>query len=290
MKAEPLESGGPNPTSCLFGKRVVNTRSPSQAPELDELLRHRGAVPLSYPCIDIAPPQDAGVLGHALAQLAAGRFDWLVLTSANAVRALAGAVEAEGAMDQAPLVPRALNVARARVAVVGPETAASARALLNLSIDLEPKEYTAQAVAAELVARGAREVLLPVSDRARDTLPRVLGAHGADVTTVIAYRTILGRGGVDLATMLRRSGADAITFTSPSTVENLAIRLEQEGGDWSLVRSTCIACIGPVTSQAAARQGLKVQVQPREHTVRGLVDALEGYFSRASQKEGFAHA
>lgn len=290
MNAKSFASGSSNPNSCLFGKRVVNTRTPAQAPELDELLRCRGAFPLSYPCIDIVPPQDPAALGHALSQLTAGRFDWLVLTSANAVRALADAVDAKGAMAQASPVPRALNVARARVAAVGPGTAASARALLNLSIALEPEEYTAEALAAELVARGAREVLLPVSNRARDTLPRALGAHGADVTTVIAYRTIPGQGGVNLVAMLGRNEVDAITFTSPSTVDNLAVRLEREGGDWSLVHSTCIACIGPVTSRAAARRGLNVQVQPEKHTMRGLVDALEGYFSATNQKGGFAHA
>jgi uroporphyrinogen-III synthase len=265
---------------------VVNTRSPAQAPELDEILRGRGAVPLSYPCIDIAPPEDANALVHALAEAAAGRFDWVVFTSVNAVQAVATATGVAGAGRPA----KGPQVAGARVAAVGPGTAAAVWAALGLTVDLRPDEYTAQALAAALVARGLGRVLLLVGDKALDTLPRALEAAGAGVTPVIAYRTVPGRGGADLPAILGRGEVDAVTFTSPSTVDNLALRLEHEGGDWALLGSTCIACIGPVTSRVAVSRGLHVQVEPREHTIEGLVDALEEYFNRSSRNEEVADA
>lgn len=301
MSARSSEPGEKQPASALRDKRVVNTRSPAQAPELDGLLRGRGALPLSYPCIDIAPPEDAAALVHALAEAAAGGFDWLVFTSVNAVQAVADATGMRGAAGGAQGIAgrpggdpgrptKTLDVAEAKVATVGPGTAAAVHALLGLSVDLQPQEYTAQALAAELVARGPGRVLLPLGDRARDTLPRALEARGTQVTSVIAYRTVIGRGGVDLPAILRRGEVDAVTFTSPSTVDNLALRLEREGGDWSLLGSTRVACIGPVTSQAAVLRGLHVQVEPREHTIEGLVDDLEEHFARSSRKEDVADA
>ncbi len=75
--------------SALAGKRIVVTRAANQADELDDLLRSRGAEPLPYPCIAIAPPTDTGPLDAALRDLVAGEFTWLVLTSRNAVVVLA---------------------------------------------------------------------------------------------------------------------------------------------------------------------------------------------------------
>lgn len=81
-------------TSPLAGKRVVNTRAAHQAAELDRLLRDRGAVPLSFPCIAIRPPTDVAPLDAALGRLADGGFDWVVFTSANTVEAVAGRLSA----------------------------------------------------------------------------------------------------------------------------------------------------------------------------------------------------
>lgn len=271
MSAAP-ENGRPGGASSpLSGKRVVNPRSPDQAAELDNLLRERGAVPLPYPCIDIAPPLSPAALDEALARWVGGRFDWVVFTSVNAVRAIAGRAVAGGAT--------ALEGTSARIAAVGPGTAEAVRSLLHVSVALEPPVYTGDSLAEELVARGPVRVLLPLGDRARDILPRALVAGGAEVAVVTAYRTVLGEGGVDLPAMLGRHEVDAVLFTSPSTVDNLSVRLEKEHGDWSSLRAVCIGCIGPVTSQSARARGLEVQVQPSQHTLPALVGALESYFA-----------
>ena len=74
--------------SVLTGKQVANTRALHQAEELDRLLYRTGAIPISYPCLAIAPPENSTSLDVALCQLAGGRFDWLVLTSSNTVLAI----------------------------------------------------------------------------------------------------------------------------------------------------------------------------------------------------------
>jgi uroporphyrinogen-III synthase len=257
------------PRSPLDGAWVVNTRSPRQARELDSLLEARLAHPVSYPCIDIAPAPDPATLDEALGQAADGAFDWLVFTSANAVEAVRTRLSALG------IAPGKL--APAHVAAVGPGTAAALTEMMGISADVYPEEYVGEALAEQLVARGAQKVLVPQAERAREALVSILTAHGVDVQAVTAYRTILGSGGEDVPRLLREDRVDAVAFASPSAVDNMAARFERENGDWGRLRSVCIACIGPVTAAAAERRGLKVHVQPRDHTMRDLVDGLEQY-------------
>lgn len=253
---------------------MVNTRSPKQARELDVLLEERLAHPLSYPCIDIAAALDPAPLDRALRQAAEGAFGWLVFTSANAVEAV------EARLAELGIAPGQL--ARTRVAAVGPGTAAALAERLAIAADLCPEEYLAEALAEQLVARRAERVLVPQAERARETLVSTLVASGVEVEAVTAYRTVLGSGGVDVPRLLRDGRVDAVVFASPSAVDNMAVRFAREKGDWDDLKKVCIACIGPVTSAAAERRGLVVQVQAADHTMRGLVEGLEGYYRNST--------
>jgi uroporphyrinogen-III synthase len=261
----------------LDGVRVVNTRSPKQAPELDALLEARRAHPLPYPCIDIAPALDLAPLDRALRQAADGVYGWLVFTSANAVEAVKNRLR--------DLAIPAGEMARARVATVGSGTATALVDELGIAADLYPDEYLAEALADQLVARGAQRVLVPQAEQAREALVRLLRANGIAVEAVTAYRTILGSGGVDVPRLLQSGRVDAVVFSSPSAVDNMAVRFERESGDWDALRRVCLACIGPVTSAAAERQGLDVEVLAEDHTMLGLVNGLERFF-RNNRQEG----
>lgn len=261
----------------LEGARVVNTRSPKQARELDLLLEERGAHPLPYPCIDIAPPLDLAPLDRALRQAAEGAYSWLVFTSANAVEAVESRLR--------DLAIPAEQIPRARVATVGPGTAKALMDRLGIAAELYPEEYLAEALASQLVARGAQRVLIPQAERAREALVRILGANGVEVEAVTAYRTVIGSGGVDVPGLLRSGRVDAVVFASPSAVDNMAARFDRESGDWEDLSRVCVACIGPVTSAAAGRRGLEVQVVAGDHTVIGLVDGLERYY-QSTKRQG----
>jgi uroporphyrinogen III methyltransferase/synthase len=97
---------------------------------------------------------------------------------------------------------------------------------------------------------------------------------------VAAYRTVAGSGGIALPELLAAGRVDAVTFTSASTVRNLLARLMAEGGEPAALAGVCIACMGPVTADAARQAGLAVTVLPAEHTIQALVEALESHFSR----------
>jgi uroporphyrinogen-III synthase len=262
------------PPSSLAGRHVVVTRAEDQASDLADLLRSRGAEPLPYPCIAIAPPEDASPLDAALRCAAAGEFDWLVITSRNAVTVLA---------DRLRALELGLHTLRqVSVAAVGSATARAAERELGVRVDAVPEEFVAESLAALLVGRlgpGSR-VLLCQADIARTVLAESLTTAGAEVTSVVAYRTVIGSGGVDLPALLAAGSVDAITFTSASTVRNLLRRLGAGGGRVVDLAGVCLACLGPITAGAARDLGLTVGVLPAEHTIPALVDALESYYAR----------
>ncbi len=261
-------------TVALTGKRIVNTRAAHQAKALDALLHLHGAFPLSYPCIDIVPPEDAAALDTALFNLAAGHYDWLTLTSANTVFAIA---------ERLSLLDLPLTSTAFRTAAVGPMTAEAARDLLNLEVVDVPAQYDTENLATFLPIIEDSQILLPESDIARPILADKLAQRGARVTVVTAYQTICGCGGVDIPHLLAQKQVDAITFTSSSTVTYFLERLRKEEGQLDEARGLCAACIGSKTAATARDCGFAVLSIATEHTLEGLIDALDTYFTHATQ-------
>jgi uroporphyrinogen-III synthase len=229
----------------LAGKRIVITRASHQADELERLLRERGAIPLLYPCISVQPPLDTAYLNHVLQKALDGAFDWLVLTSTNTVRAIKQSFDVMGIK-----FPYRLNL---RVAAVGSATAQYAEQQLGIKVNAIPEQYSAFALAQTIHLAIGTQVLLPQSEIAEPLLATALSEMGVIVTSVIAYQTVIGSGGIDLPALLARSEVDAITFTSGSTVINLLQRLQNEGGDACLLAQICIACIGTSAATTAKK-------------------------------------
>ncbi|HUT58829.1 MAG TPA: uroporphyrinogen-III C-methyltransferase [Phycisphaerae bacterium] len=258
----------------LFGKRIAVTRARPQASELAALLEAAGAEVITCPTIRIAPTDDPQPLKQAAAEI--GTFDWLVLTSVNGVDALWTALQSHG------LDARAL--AGCRIAVVGPATA-ERLAVFGLRADLQPQTYTTAALAEELRSacklKGKR-VLCPRSDAAPPDLSDALAAAGAQVTEVVAYRTVPDHSGArPVLEMLEADGLHWLTFTSSSTVTNFLAAVDARRVARSSVR---IASIGPVTSRAIRSAGLSVAVEAENHTVHGLAEAIIAVES--SRKDG----
>ena len=246
----------------LFGKRVLVTRSRTQAGTLSALLSAQGADAVELPAIAVKPLSDTSALDAALADLAG--FEWVVLTSTNGVDAVFGRLQAAGKDARA--------FARTRVAAIGPATAA-ALAGRGIVADLMPAAYTTRSVAnsfASLDIRGAR-ILLPRADIAPPALPDGLRQMGALVTEISAYHTALPEeAGVAARERLASGTIDAVTFTSSSTVRNLVTLL----GGPTLINESKVVSIGPVTSKTASELGVRVDREATEHTVRGVADAV----------------
>jgi uroporphyrinogen-III synthase len=260
--------------SGLEGKTIVVTRAPHQAEALARLLVERGATPALYPCVDIAPPDDPAPLDAALHAAGAGEFNWLALTSANAAWAVARRLPE---LEQPPTIFRGM-----RLAAIGPATAAAAKHALGLDADIIPDAYSSATLAQVGAPLAQARVLLPVSSLAETTLADALREQGASVTCVVAYRTTIGTGGVDLPLLLRRGDVEAITLTSSSSATNLTERIVREDGDLAAVRQLPVACIGERTAETARAQGLRVVAVPAEHMLAGLVASLDEYFAQVA--------
>lgn len=253
----------------LCGTKIVVTRAAEQAGEFSTKLAARGATVLECPTIRLVGPESWQLLDLALRELTS--YDWVVLTSGNAVRYFFQRMDALG------LDARAL--AGCRVCAVGPKTADEIRSF-GIKPDLVPNDYKAEGVVEEfsrLDMQNSR-VLFPRADKARDVIQRELKLMGAHVDSPVAYRNIFpDRLPPETLFALEKRSVDCITFTSSSTVQNLAAMLGEELM-LDMLKGVAVASIGPITSKSCRDLGLKVDIEPESYTLDALADALEAHF------------
>ena len=255
-------------TRPLFGKRVLITRTRTQASRLRTLLEWAGAEGVEIPAIEVVPVADPSNLDAALRDLAG--YAWVTFGSSNGVRSVRDRLDALG------LDARAF--AGVRIAAVGPATADSLSSLLGVRADLVPGEYVSEAVVAELARQGAegQRILVIRSDIGRDALAQGLREYGAEVDEVVGYRTKMPEDSGQRAVAAYESGIDVTTFTSSSGVDNLVRLLD---GNVDPVNKTVVACIGSITAARAEERGVRVDAVAAERSMASLVEAIVEQFS-----------
>jgi uroporphyrinogen III methyltransferase/synthase len=256
----------------LFGRGVVITRPEAQAAQMRELLRREGARAITFPTIDIAPPESWQALDEALQHLESYR--WIIFTSANGVRFFMRRLRETG---------RDLRDMKGiRICTIGPATAFTL-AEMGLRADLVPESYISEGVVRAFEnqdLKGCR-ILLPRAEEARDVIPAGLSSRGAAVDTVTVYRTLpSNRKKEEIEPLFAEGKIDVITFTSPSTVVNF---MRIMGQDFTLPSQVRIACIGPVTAAAVRKAGLPIDILREEFTIPGLVAAMVEYYLEKKQ-------
>ncbi len=255
----------------LAGMRVLVTRPRHQASALAEMLQQCGAEPIIASVIRVEPiPVEANRIRALLAR----QWDWVLFTSANGVTTF------RDHLLNAGLDWRAF--AGAKLGAIGPATA-SALKDFGLLADFVPSRAIGESMGEELpdIAHGAR-VLLPRAEEARDAVPQTVSIRGGSVEVLPVYRTVPDEQGLALLrTALADETVDVVTFTSSSAVKSLVDAI----GAAPLERSA-IACIGPITAATARERGLRVDIEAEEHTIPGLITALEAYASRSASYAG----
>jgi uroporphyrinogen III methyltransferase/synthase len=242
----------------LSGQRIVVTRAAAQTGDFSARLRELGAVPLEIPVIQLAPLADYSELDARIAELES--YDWLVLTSVNAVEYFLARLEACG---------RDVRAIRGRICAIGPATRDALAAAARLRADLVPDEAVSEGVAAAfrgIDLQNAR-VLIPRAAAARDVIPEALTRFGARVDIADVYRNVIPPEAAARVASFR--AAEWITFTSGSTVKNWLALAGAES-----LQSVKIATIGPATSDVVRRHGFEVDAEAAPHTTDGLIDAI----------------
>ena len=251
----------------LSGKRIVVTRTRKQASELSNRLRALGAEIVELPTIRIEPPTDLREFAELVQD--AHSYDWIVFTSPNGVEAFFEMFF--------KLYDDAREIGGVRIAAIGPATAQRVKDY-HLHVDLQPEEFVAEAIVREFARQGGVEnlrILIARAEKARDVLPKELSGLGAIVDEGFAYRTVPEtRDATGARRRLLEEGADLITFTSSSAVENFVAL------DLPWPKGMQVASIGPVTSKTAREQGLKIDIQARRYDIEGLVEAIRSFFAK----------
>ena len=253
--------GHPKPDKPLVGWRVLVPRGGPWGDGVAASLRAQGATPVVAPLINFAPANDLEALDAALADLEAGQFDWLTVTSATTVDVL--------------YAHRTFIPARTRVAAVGETTAAALQAA-GYRVDLVPERDNSAAGMAEQLtalepAPPPRRILTLRSEIAKPVLTKSLIAAGHDVRSVVAYRTV----GVPVTDRIARDVAsgriNAILVTSGSVAEQVYAQFPD------IPSETVIAAIGPRTAKDARKVGLSVDVVADRQTVDALIEAVSQF-------------
>ena len=254
----------------LFGKGIVITRPEEQAEELSALLREKGARVISFPTIEIAPPDDYGDLDRAIENIE--QYQWIVFTSANGVRSFFDRFN--GARGDIR------DLKGIRICTIGPATRTCVEGY-HIPVDLVPDEYLSEGVVEAFRSRDitGQKILLPRAEIAGDVIPEGLSEMGARVNVVTAYRTLSpGGDGKDIRKLMEGRSIDVLTFTSPSTVGNF---MDIIGGGAVIPDHIRIACIGPVTQRACEEAGLRVDIMQGPYSIPGLVEAIEMHLTQA---------
>jgi len=247
----------------LFGRRIVVTRAREQASELRARLEQLGAAVIELPSIAVDPV--------AFSLPALDRYAWIVFTSANGVDAFFDRGLASAGLDARALAP-------VRVAAIGPGTA-DAIAVRGVRADLVPERFVAESLLDAFPDPESpnSRVLIARAEKARDVLPEGLADRGYEVDVLAVYRTVPVVPDPDDVARVRAGEADALTFTSSSTVENFCAAVGAFDAP-----ATAVISIGPVTSETARALGLRVDAEAAPHTIDGLVAAVLEQLSSAA--------
>ncbi|MCP3799003.1 bifunctional uroporphyrinogen-III C-methyltransferase/uroporphyrinogen-III synthase [Allokutzneria sp. A3M-2-11 16] len=257
---------------ALYGWRVLVPRTKEQAGAMSDRLRSHGAIPVEVPTISVEPPRSPAQMERAVKGLVDGRYQWVVFTSTNAVRAVWEKF-AEFGLD-------ARAFSGVKIACIGEATAAKVRSF-GIIPELVPSgEQSSEGLLAEFpphddILDPVDRVLLPRADIATETLAAGMRERGWEIDDVTAYRTVRAAPPpAETREMIKTGGFDAVCFTSSSTVRNLV------GIAGKPHARTLVACIGPQTAETAKEFGLRVDVQPELAQVPALVDALAEHANR----------
>jgi len=257
---------------ALYGWKVLVPRTKDQAGAMSERLCSHGAIPIEVPTISVEPPRSPAQMERAVKGLVDGRYQWVVFTSTNAVRAVWEKFREFG------LDARAFS--GVKIACVGEATAEKVRSF-GINPELVPSgEQSSEGLLEEFppyddILDPVDRVLLPRADIATETLAAGLRERGWEIDDVTAYRTVRAAPpSADIREMIKTGGFDAVCFTSSSTVRNLV------GIAGKPHARTIVAVIGPQTAATAVEFGLRVDVQPEVAQVSSLVEALAEHAAR----------
>lgn len=264
----------PSPAALpLLGKTLLVTRAAGQSSQFTRLLQQQGAAVLEMPAIEITSPSSWADLDQAIAKL--DQFDWLILTSTNAVEFFFARLRAGVDIT----LPAGL-----KIAVVGQKTAASLEQQGHQP-DFIPPDFVADSLVEHFPDRAqlpTLKILFPrVETGGREVLVKELTAQGAEVVEVAAYQSSCAQTMPSaVATALKQGKIDIVTFASSKTVECFYQLLHGHFPGLESATLPLIASIGPQTSITCQQRFGRVDIEATNYTLDGLTQAIVSWAQR----------
>lgn len=262
----------------LSNNNILVTRLQLEGDLLVAQLKEYGAKVYHAPTIEIVEPESFTLLDQAIKRLL--QYDWVIFTSRNAVDTFLARLKF--------LEKESSLLTKLKILAVGSSTA-KALEKANLVVTLIPEKFHAEGALESLKNYYQDNQKL---SKCRFLFPRALGGSdllvvelkkiGAKVDLVVAYQTQTPVGAKEeILNILSSKKINLITFTSPSTINNL-VELVSPISIVDLLKNISIACIGPVTTKAVEEVGLKINVCPNQSTALSLAEAIKNYLTSLS--------
>ncbi len=252
-----------------MNRKIIITRPKEKAREFARLIEDAGGEAVIFPTIEIVPAGDEREKSRIFGNLK--DYDWLVLTSTNGVKYTRKLLDKFNAdTDDLKVFP------------VGPKTKRALREAGFTPADA-PEKYRGEGLVELLKDKNpaGKKVLLSRAGKGRSLLPEKLKEAGADVTDLTVYTSTEPEIDRIPDTLFE---ADAITFTSPSTFENL-LSIAGSGKIEKLFSDTLTVCIGPVTGNSLRKAGFIPDIECENHTIEAMIDAVKNHFNRQENKD-----
>jgi uroporphyrinogen-III synthase len=282
FEGKPAEARGSGARRPLGGRTIAIAES-REASLLSRMLGEKGASVVSYPLVKITDPPDVAQVEAFVRDLAAGRFDALVLVTGEGVRRLVGVADRLGIeMEMIAALRNAWTVSR------GPKPA---RALRDIGVlPSVPTEYpTTHGIIEALQTRdwnGTRVGVQLCGDKPNDRVVEFLTAAGAHTSTVSPYAYAPLADEQKIVQLFRQMLAgtiDVAAFTNSVQVERLFLAAAARGVEETLrrgLRRTKVAALGPVVASALRNRGCDVDIVPdRSFNLRTLLQEIVHSFN-----------
>lgn len=253
--------------STLHGKNILLTREKASSELMAHDIQALGGNPIILPVMKIIHNK----LSHTeyAIMMQAHRFDWIVFTSPNGVKAFINNVKSLN-----------IKLTNTKIAVVGKKTAQVA-SVLGLNVDLIPDEFTAGCLAERLAENGTKRgsILLPLGNLAKSDIEVLLNNAGFQTTRINVYSTVInGEIQQELQKLVQDQTIDVVTFASPSAI-NFFLSMTNHLDLNDFWKRSVVACIGKVSANYARKNGLNPQIVPNTYTANALIKSIADFFS-----------
>lgn len=242
---------------------VAITRPQDRAKKACEIVEKLGGVPVLAPTLDLKP-----VNTESLRELVERKdeLDWIIFTSPTTIVSLN------------KFYPDFIKTLDCKLAVIGNKTGKLAEKQ-GLTVDLMPNDFTAEGLIEEFEKRGItnQTIGIPRTASARPVLPESLEKLGNKVILAEAYKSLFPMDDAkvkELITKIKNKEIDAITFTSPLTVENFFTIAEDKQEIAEMLNENLLTVsIGPITAKVLDKYNVDY-IYPDTYTVPDMMELL----------------